>query len=75
MTDEQIRMLLRLNSEEAQMLLDQGELSLYRDIQNQMVKLIREYGVRLPLHCLQFLYYGNGNTPDTNRGLYTEAPF
>ena len=75
MMDEQIRMLLRLNSEEAQMLLDQGELSLYRDIQNQMVKLIREYGVRLPLHCLQFLYYGNGNTQDTNRGLYTEAPF
>ena len=75
MTDEQISLLLRLNSEEAQMLLDQGELSLYRDIQNQMVKLIREYGVRLPLHCLQFLYYGNGNTQDTNRGVIYRSSF
>ena len=62
MTDEQIRMLLRLTGEEARMLLDQGEYSLYRDIQDQMVGLVREYGVRLPLNCLQFLYYGNGNT-------------
>ena len=60
MTDEQIRMLLRLTGKEARVLLDQGEASLYRDIQNQMVKLVREYGVRLPLNCLQFLYYGNG---------------
>ena len=59
MTDEQIRMLLRLTGKEARMLHDRGEYSLYRDIQDQMVKLVREYGVRLPLNCLQFLYYGN----------------
>jgi hypothetical protein len=60
MTDEQIRMLLRLNSEEARMLLDLGEASLYREIQDQMVGLVREYGVRLPLNCLQFLHCVNG---------------
>jgi len=60
MTDYQIRMLLRLTSEEARMLLDQGECSLYRDIQKQMVGFVRKYGVRLPLRCLQFLYCGNG---------------
>jgi len=60
MTDEQIKILIRLTGDEARMLLDQGEYSLYRDIQDQMVKLVREYGVRLPLNCLQFLYYGNG---------------
>ena len=59
MTDEQIRMLIRLTGEEARMLVDQGEYSLYQDIQDQMVGLVREYGVRLPLNCLQFLYYGN----------------
>ena len=32
MTDEQIKMLIRLTSEEARMLLDQGEYSLYQDI-------------------------------------------
>jgi len=58
-TDKQIRMLLRLTSEEARVLLGQGELSLYRDIQDQMVGLVREYGVRLPLSCLKFLYYEN----------------
>ena len=60
MTDEQIRMLLRLTSEEARVLVDQGEYSLYQNIQDQMVGLVREYGVRLPLSCLQFLYYENG---------------
>ena len=60
MTDEKIKMLIKLTGQEARMLLDQGEYSLYRDIQNQMVGLVREYGVRLPLRCLQFLYYGNG---------------
>ena len=59
MTDEQIRMLLKLTGQEARILLDQGEYSLYRDIQDRMVGLVREYGVRLPLNCLQFLYYGN----------------
>jgi len=60
MTDDQIKMLIRLTGEEARMLLDQEEYSLYRDIQDQMVELVREYGVRLPLNCLHFLYYGNG---------------
>lgn len=60
MTDEQIKMLLRVTGEEARMLLDQGEYSLYRDIQDQMVKLVREYRVQLPMNCLRFLYYGNG---------------
>ena len=59
MTNDQIRMLIRLTSEEARMLLDQGEYSLYQDIQDQMVELVREYGVRLPHRCLQFLYYVN----------------
>lgn len=75
MTDEQIKMLIRVTGQEAKIMLDQEEYSLYKDIQDQMVELVREYGVRLPLNCLQFLYYGNGNTQDTNRGLYTEAPF
>ena len=52
MTDEQIKILIRLTGEEARILLDQGEYSLYRDIQDQMVGLVREYGVRLPLNCL-----------------------
>ncbi len=64
MTDEQIKMLIKLTRQEARILLDQGEYSLYRDIQDQMVGLVREYGVRLPLNCLQFLYYGNGLTPE-----------
>ena len=59
MMDEQIKMLIRLTGEEARMLLDQGEYSLYRDLQDRMVGLVREYGVRLPLNCLQFLYCGN----------------
>ncbi len=60
MTDNQTRMLLELTRKEARMLLDQGEYSLYQDIQDQMVGLVRRYGVRLPLRCLQFIYYGNG---------------
>lgn len=75
MTDNQIRMLIRLTGEEARRLLGQGEYSLYQDIQNQMVGLVREYGVRLPLNCLQFLYYMNGYTPETQTELDTETPF
>ena len=63
MMDEPIRMLLRLTGEEARVLLDQGEYFLYQDIQDQMVGLVREYGVRLPLNCLLSLYYGNGYSP------------
>ena len=62
MTDEQIRMLIKLTGQEARILLDRGEYSLYQDIQDQMVELVREYDVRLPLNCLQFLYHGNGYT-------------
>ena len=75
MTDEQIRMLLRITSEEARVLLDQGEYSLYQDIQDQMMGLVREYGVRLPLNCLQFLYYGNGYPPAQQCGLDSVPPF
>ena len=75
MTDEQIKILIRLTEEEARLLLDQGEYSLYQDIQDQMVGLVREYGVRLPLNCLQFLYSGNGYTPETQTELDTETPF
>ena len=75
MTDNQIRMLLGLTRKEAGILLDQGEYSLYQDIQDQMVGLVREYGVRLPLNCLQFLYYENGYTPETQTELDTETPF
>jgi len=57
MTDEQIRLLLALGSGEARMLLDKGEYALYKRIQMKMVKLVREYEVRLPLNCLQFFYY------------------
>ena len=75
MTDEQIRMLIRLTGEEARLLLDQGEYSLYQDIQDQMVGLAREYGVRLPLNCLQFLYYGNGCRRTQCSELESEPPF
>ncbi len=75
MTDDQIRMMLRLTSEEARVLLEQGEECLYRDMQDQMVRLVREYGARLPLNCLQFLYCGNGYPPKTQTELDTEAPF
>ncbi len=59
MTDDQIRILLKLTSGEARDLLEQGEECLYRDMQDQMVGLVRESGVKLPLNCLQFLYYEN----------------
>ena len=75
MTDEQIKMLIRLTGQEAKTLLDQGEYCLYRDIQDEMVELVREYGVRLPLHCLQFLYYGKGYTPMQRSELDLEPPF
>ncbi len=75
MTDEQIKMLIRLTGEEARMLLAQGEYSLYQDIQDQMVGLVREYGVRLPLNCLQFLYYGNGYLPVQQPAMDAVAPF
>ena len=75
MTDEQIKMLIKLTRQEARILLDQGECSLYQDIQDQMVGLVREYGVRLPLRCLQFLYYKNGYTPETQTELDTETLF
>jgi len=59
MTDEQIRMLVNLGRDEARVLLENGEYGLYRTIQREMVKLVREYGVQLPLNCLQFVYYAN----------------
>ena len=59
MTDEQIRLLLNLGSDEARLLLENGERALYKRIQSTMVKLVREYGVQLPLNCLQFVYYRN----------------
>ena len=59
MTDEQIRLLLSLGRDEARLLLDSGERALCRRIRGKMVKLVREYGVRLPLNCLQFLYCEN----------------
>ncbi len=75
MTDNHIRILLRLTGEEARVLLDQGEYSLYRDLQDQMVGLVREYGVRLPLNCLQFLYCGNGYDWKSNHYSSEEVPF
>ncbi len=59
MPDEQIRILLWVTGDEARILLDQGEYDLYKDMQSQMVELVREYEVRLPLNCLQFLYCVN----------------
>jgi len=56
MTDEQIRLLLSLGGDEAWLLLDNGERALYRRIQKEVVKLVREYEVQLPLNCLQFMY-------------------
>ena len=57
MTDEQIRLLLSLGSDEARLLLDNGERALYKRIQRKMVELVKEYQVQLPLNCLQFVYY------------------
>ena len=59
MTDEQIRLLLGMGSDEARLLLENGERALYKRIQGKMVKLVREYDVQLPLNCLQFVYYNN----------------
>ena len=59
MTDEQIRLLLALGSGEARMLLDKGEYALYRRMQGKIVELVRDYEVRLPLNCLQFVYCEN----------------
>jgi len=59
MTDEQIRLLVSLGRSEAELLLDSGERALYRRIQGKMVQLVREYEVRLPLNCLQFMYCEN----------------
>ena len=62
MTDEQIRLLLSLGPDEARLLLDNNEYALYRGIQKEMVKLVRDYEVRLPLNCLQFVYYNDGRS-------------
>jgi len=59
MTDEQIRMLVSLGGDEAKLLLDNREYSMYRRIQKEMVKVVREYDVKLPLKCLQFFYFVN----------------
>ena len=69
MTEEQIRLLLSLGGDEARLLLDNGERALYKRIQGKMVKLVREYEVRLPLNCLQFMYYVNGR-PRQNKAGY-----
>jgi len=62
MTDGQIRLLLSLGGDEARLLLENGERALYKRIQRMMVQLVREYDVRLPLHCLQLFYYRNGRS-------------
>jgi len=56
MTDEKIRLLLSLGRDEARLLLRNGEYGLYKRIQNRLVELVREYDVKLPLNCLQFVY-------------------
>ena len=68
MTDEQIRILLTLTSDEARLLLDQNEYDMYRGIQEKMVKLVREYDVQLRLNCLQFVYCINGVPRRNNDG-------
>ena len=59
MTDEQIRLLLSLGRDEARLLLNNGECALYRRIQRKMVQLVREYDVKLPVNCLQFVFCAN----------------
>ena len=59
MTDEQICLLLSLGRDEARLLLNNGECALYKRIQRKMVKLVRDYDVKLPLNCLQFVYCEN----------------
>ena len=56
MTDEQIRILISLGTDEARLLLNNGERALYRKIQGKMVRLVRDYDVQLPLNCLQFVF-------------------
>jgi hypothetical protein len=56
MTAEQIRLLLSLGRDEARLLLENGERALYGRIQSEMVKLVRDYEIQLPLNCLQFVY-------------------
>ncbi len=75
MTDEQIRLLLSLGGDEARLLLDNGERALYRRIQWKMVKLVREYEVRLPLNCLQFLYCVNEYALIQQPDMDTAPPF
>lgn len=60
MTDEQVRILLSLRPDEARLLLDNREHAVYRRIRRKMVTLVRDYDVRLPLNCLQFVYCENG---------------
>lgn len=62
MTEEQIRILLNLKSENARQLLEKREYSLYRTLQRELVHLVREYGITLPLNCLQFYYYFNSRS-------------
>jgi hypothetical protein len=69
MIDEQVRLLLSLGSDEARLLLRNGEYALYRRMQEEMVKLVREYDVQLPLNCLQFVYYTN----DLSSRLYKQS--
>ena len=59
MTDEQIRLLLSLSGDEARLLLDNAECALYKRIQREIVKLVRDYDVKLPLNCLQCFYCKN----------------
>jgi hypothetical protein len=75
MTDEQARLLLSLDRDEARLLMDSGECALYRRIQRRMVKLVREYDVQLPLNCLQFFYHVNGYSRKPDRRSRQEAPF
>ena len=56
MKEEQVRLLLSLGPDEARLLLDNGESALHRRIRREMVKLVRDYDVQLPLNCLQFVY-------------------
>jgi hypothetical protein len=72
MIDEQIRLLRSLGSDEARLLLENGERALYRRIQSKMVQLVREYGVQLPWNCLQFVYCCNGRCRQ-NKAYYKQA--
>jgi len=40
-----------------------------------MVKLVRDYDVKLPLNCLQFVYYINGYTQTPDWYSSGEVPF